>query len=485
VAEPEFLSSDPAAHAALASAAAAVAEALAAADARHPGPWSGIAPAELARGIAALDPCPEQGLGLAAVLGEVTDAVLAHGLRVADPRTAAHLHPPALLAAAATELAIGATNQSMDAFDASPAATLVEDHLVGWLAGLLGLPAGATGVMTSGGTASNLYGLLLAREHAARRAGATAALDGLPAAARGWRILTSEAAHFSVRRAAGILGLGSAAVVPVATDARGRMDVAALDGALARLARDGGEPVAIVATAGTTDLGAIDPLAALAERAAAAGAWLHVDAALGAGLALSPRLATWLDGLGRADSVTADLHKLFWIPFAASALLVRDPALLEPVRHHADYLNRAEDEAAGTVNLATRSLDTSRRFDALKVLVALRATGRARMAEMAEHVVALTRGAAAAVARHPDLELLAEPSTVTVVFRAAGGDELNTEVARRLFESGRAVIGRTRLGGAVALKLTLVNPLTTAADVDALLGLIAGEAARLRGVRRA
>jgi L-2,4-diaminobutyrate decarboxylase len=480
---PEFLTSHPAAHAALREAAAAVADALAAADARHPGPWSGADPAELARGIAALDPCPDQGRDLTAVLGEVADAVLAHGVRIADPRTAAHLHPPALLAAAAAELAIGATNQSMDAFDASPAATLVEDHLVRWLAGLLGLPAGATGVMTSGGTASNLYGLLLAREHAARRTGAVVARDGLPSAARGWRILTSAAAHFSVRRSAGMLGLGSEAVVPVATDARGRLDVAALDAALARLEGDGLLPIAIVATAGTTDLGAIDPLAAVADRAAAAGAWLHVDAALGAGLALSPRLGAWLDGIGRADSVTADLHKLFWIPFAASALLVRDPALLEPVRHHADYLNRAEDEAAGTVNLATRSLDTSRRFDALKALVALRATGRARMAELVEHVVALTRGAAEAVARHPDLELLAEPSTVTVVFRARGGDELNTEVQRRLFASGRAVVGRTRLDGAVALKLTLVNPLVSAADIDALLDLIAAEAARLRSVR--
>jgi L-2,4-diaminobutyrate decarboxylase len=261
------------------------------------------------------------------------------------------------------------------------------------------------------------------------------------------------------------------------------MDVGALDAELERLAQEGLEPIAIVATAGTTDLGAIDPIAALADRAAAAGAWLHVDAALGAGLALSPRLGVWLEGIGRADSVTADLHKLFWIPFAASALLVRDPALLEPVRHHADYLNRAEDEAAGTVNLATRSLDTSRRFDALKALVALRATGRRRMAELVEHVVELTRGAAAAVARHPELELLAEPSTVTVVFRAAGGDEVNIEVQRRLFASGRAVIGRTRLRGAVALKLTLVNPLASAADVDALLALIAAEAARLRRVR--
>lgn len=468
-------------HAALMDAAQAVVAALAAADERHEGPWSGAPPAELAHAIAALDPCPDDGLGLPAVLAEVTEAVLAHGVRIADPRTAAHLHPPALLAAAAAELAIGATNQSMDAFDAGPAATLVEEQLVGWLAGLLGLPADATGVMTSGGTASNLYGLLLAREHAARRDGATGPLGALPAAAHTWRIVTSAAAHFSVRRAAGILGLGSERVVAVPADDRGRLDPAALDAALAELERTGLRPIAIVATAGTTDLGAIDPLAAIADRAAACGAWLHVDAALGAGLALSPGLRERLDGIGRADSVTADLHKLFWIPFAASAVLVRDPALLEPVRHHADYLNRAEDEAAGTVNLATRSLDTSRRFDALKALIALRATGRARMAALVEHVVELTRSAADAVARHPELELVAEPSTVTVVFRTCGGEAVDVEVQRRLFATGRAVIGRTRVNGSTALKLTLVNPLASMADLEALLTLVAAEARAIKG----
>ena len=132
----------------------------------------------------------------------------------------------------------------------------------------------------------------------------------------------------------------------------------------------------------------------------------------------------------------------------------------------------------------SRSLETSRRFDALKVLVGLRTTGRRRLAAMVEHVVDLARRAAAAVAAHPDLELMAPPSTVTVLFRwrpadptleTTDLDRVNTELQRRLFASGRAVIGRTRVGGEVALKLTLVNPLATADDVTALVAEVAEE----------
>jgi L-2,4-diaminobutyrate decarboxylase len=248
-----------------------------------------------------------------------------------------------------------------------------------------------------------------------------------------------------------------------------------------RRRRDGLQPIAIVATAGTTDLGAIDPLAPIAERARACDAWLHVDAAVGSGLVLSPRLAPLLVGIEEADSITADLHKLWFMPIGASALLVRDLARLRAVCHHSDYLNRAEDEADSMLNLVGRSLDTSRRFDALKILVGLRSTGRRRLGAMVERLV----DGARAVDAHPDLELLAEPSTVMVVFRwhPAGellGDDVldavNVAAQRALLRSGRAIVGRTRLNGRVALKLTLVNPLAREADVRELLELVADAA---------
>ncbi|RIQ21877.1 pyridoxal phosphate-dependent decarboxylase family protein [Jiangella rhizosphaerae] len=472
---PLFLDGSPAAHDALRSAVAEVLAVLTATDRR--GPFPAVGPARLRETAAAIEPLPEDGEPLGEVLADVGRTVLAQGARVTDPWCAAHLHPPTLLTAAAAEVAIAATNQSMDSYDQAPMATYVEDRLVGRLNELIGLPEAGSGVLTSGGTASNLLGLLLARDHAAGGAN----LSGLPAGAGRWRILASAGAHVSVRQAAAVLGLGRDAVVAVSTDDDGRMDVAALDRTLDQLAQTGAVPIAVVGTAGTTDTGAVDPLAALADRAAAAGAWFHVDAAVGSALVLSERLRPLVAGLERADSITADLHKLWWQPIGASALLVRDAAALGSVREPADYLNRTEDD--DVLNLVDRSLDTSRRFDALKILVSLRATGRRRLAGLVEHLVDLAAKAGEAVRRRPDLELLAPPQTVTVLFRCRPDgvddslqDRLNVDVQRRLLASGRAVVGRTRYRGRVALKLTFTNPLTTHDDVAALLAAIAAEA---------
>jgi glutamate/tyrosine decarboxylase-like PLP-dependent enzyme len=451
-----FVTADPASHAALREATAAVAEAVARAVAL-PGPRCARSPVELAAAVAAVDPLPEDGASLERVLEDLAP-ILAGGVRLGNRRCVAHLHPAPLLAAAAAELAVGVTNQSQDAFDASPAGTFVEDALVRRLAQLHGFPGGS-GVMTMGGTASNLLGLLLARD----RAGEDVRRRGVPA--NDWRIVASQAAHDSVRRSAALLGLGTDAVIGVPTDATGALDVRALDAIDARV-------IAIVGTAGTTDLGAIDPLDALADRARERGAWFHVDAAVGSGLTLSDRHRGRLAGIERADSVTADLHKLWWMPFGASALLVPDVAALRAVHHASDYLNRPEDEAEGQLNLVGRSLDTSRRFDALKVLVGLRATGRRQLGAMVDAVLELTQYGGRAVRARPELELVAPPSTITVVFRHRGGDEVNTRIHRELFASGTAVIGRTRVRGSVTLKLTLLNPTMTAADVDQLLDLV-------------
>jgi L-2,4-diaminobutyrate decarboxylase len=222
---------------------------------------------------------------------------------------------------------------------------------------------------------------------------------------------------------------------------------------------------------------------------------------VGGALCLSDRLRERVAGLDRADSITTDLHKLWWQPIGASALVVRDPAAFDALHRHSDYLDRADDEGTGVLNLVARSLDTSRRFDALKVLVSLRTTGRRRLAAMVEHLVDTAEAAAAMVEGHDDLELLAPPSTVTVVFRwhPAGArvgrppgqvrptettpdiadvlDAANTEIQRRLFADGRAVLGRTRLDGRVALKFTLVDPRATVDGLARLADLVAAEGA--------
>ena len=273
-----------------------------------------------------------------------------------------------------------ATNQSLDSWDQAPVATHLEQRLVAGLAARVGWDAGAGGVVTSGGTQSNLMGLLLARDAAAGRAGRDAAADGLGPDAGRWRVLCSELAHFSVGRAAALLGLGSRAVQPLGVDGERRLRPDELDRALDRMDAAGEVPVALVATAGTTDFGSIDPLPALAERAAAAGLWLHVDAAWGGGLLFSDRHRGLLEGIEAADSVAVDFHKLLWQPAGCGAFLVRDRARLAPIEVTVPYLN--PDPPAGwpeewrMPHLVGRSLATTRRFAALGPLLSFQAVGR-------------------------------------------------------------------------------------------------------------
>ena len=182
----------------------------------------------------------------------------------------------------------------------------------------------------------------------------------------------SELAHFSVQRACAALGLGEEAAITIATDEdfRMRTDVLADE-----LAKPGRTPVAVVATAGTTDFGSVDPIAPIAALARQYGVWVHVDAAYGFGALFSDRLAPLLAELSQADSVTLDLHKIGWQPAATSVLLVADSAGSLRFGRSVDYLNPADDIDSGLDGLLGRSLQTTRRPDAVKVATTLTAYG--------------------------------------------------------------------------------------------------------------
>ncbi|MDH6114030.1 L-2,4-diaminobutyrate decarboxylase [Kitasatospora sp. MAP12-15] len=416
------------------------------------------------------------------VLERLTE-LLAHGAAdPADPFCAAHLHCPPLAVAVAADLAVDALNPSLDSWDQAPAATVLETELLEELAVLVGYrPELAAGVVTSGGTESNLLGLMLARD---RTLPGTPELDGVDQALRP-RIFASRAAHFSIQRAAAVLGLGERAVVPVEVDRELRMDGDALAEALAAAVRAGERPIAVVATAGTTDTGAIDPLHRCADLAAEYGAWLHVDAAYGGGALLSDRLAPLLDGVARADSVSLDWHKLGWQPAAAGIFLARRVETYASLARRAVYLNPADDEEAGYPSLLGLSLRTTRRADAFKIAVTLRTLGRQGLGEMVDRCHDLALAGAELVRARPELVLHCEPLLTTVVFHyrapgldPAGVDQLNGELRRRLLAGGRAVLGRTELPGAgpglVRLKLTLLNPHTSEAELARLLDEVVG-----------
>ncbi|RLV50290.1 pyridoxal-dependent decarboxylase [Nocardioides mangrovicus] len=441
--------------------------------AQAPTPFSGTTPASSRRRVERVD--LDRPLGRPEeVLAEVERLYLRDAVWFHHPGYAAHLNCPVATSAVVADQLASAVNTSMDTWDQSGTATTMERHLLSWTAGRLGLPARADGVFTSGGTASNTHALAVARGHALETVGGR-----LPHDLHRLRVLATADGHFSVHTATHLLGLGDDAVVEVATDERHRMDPDALVAELVRLETAGLVPMALVATAGTTDLGAVDPLARIAQVCRAFGVWLHVDAAYGGGLMTSLRRRHLLDGIERADSVTVDFHKTFFQPVASSAVLVRDAASMRHVRHHAAYLNPADEGPDAVPNQVDKSLQTTRRFDALKLWCTLRTLGADGVGAMLDAVCDLASEVARVIADDRDLELYQRPQLSTVVFRYAPDwldedalDEVNRQARRALVASGRAMVALTEIDGRAYLKLTLLNPATTVADLAAVLDLV-------------
>jgi L-2,4-diaminobutyrate decarboxylase len=470
ISEEPLLSGGPAGAARVRALAAVAMDAVAGAAAARPGPVPGGGPAAVAATLAtalAAEPAPapafagapevtlppgppaaereagilpEHGIGEVRALEELSRLLAAGSVDPGHPWCAAHLHGPTLAVAAAADLVGSVLNPSMDSWDQAPVASELEREVTRALAGLC-FPAGRPdALLTSGGTESNLVGLLLARE-----SGRTDVVCGANA-------------HHSVARAAWLLGLPAPRVVATAA---GRLRPEELTGLTDR--------TVVVATAGTTDTGTVDPLPEIARAAARAGAWLHVDAAYGGGTLFSDRLAPLLAGVERADSVALDLHKFGWQPIAAGVLATREPVTALDVR--ADYLNAGDDTEAGLPDLLGRSVRTSRLPDCFKIAVTLRALGRAGLGALVEHCCDLAARVADEVERHPGLRLWGRPALSTLLVRPAG-DAPVAAVRRRLLEDGTAVLGRATMDGETWLKLTLLHPRATLADYRGLLDLV-------------
>ncbi|GAA1042501.1 lysine decarboxylase DesA [Streptomyces murinus] len=439
-------------------------------------PFTGVAVDELSPRVDAID--LDRPLGdTAAVLDELEDVYLRDAVYFHHPRYLAHLNCPVVIPAVLGEAVLSAVNSSLDTWDQSAGGTLIERKLIDWTTARIGLGPAADGVFTSGGSQSNLQALLLAREEAKS--------DDLGKL----RIFASEVGHFSVQKSAKLLGLGPDAVVTVPVDRDKRMQTLALAHELERCRAEGLVPMAVVATAGTTDFGSIDPLPEIAELCDRHGAWMHVDAAYGCGLLASRKYRHRIDGIERADSVTVDYHKSFFQPVSSSALLVRDAATLRHATYHAEYLNPRRAVRERIPNQVDKSLQTTRRFDALKLWLTLRVMGADGIGELFDEVCDLAVQGWHLLAADPRYDVVVEPSLSTLVFRyipaavtdPAEIDRANLHARKALFASGDAVVAGTKVGGRHYLKFTLLNPETTPSDIAAVLDLIAGHAEQYLG----
>ncbi|MBP5707032.1 MAG: aspartate aminotransferase family protein, partial [Spirochaetales bacterium] len=435
--------------------------------------YAGLSPADLKKAIHQEYILPNEGVGFDTVLSDLKRQILPNFLRTSSTDYMAHLHSPALIESIAAELIIASFNQSMDSWDQAPVATEVELEVVKMLCRLYGYDDNSDGVFTSGGSQSNISALLFARDWFCNtKLHYDVKKLGLPESYRKFRIYSSAISHFSSDKGAHLMGLGYDSVVKVPTDERQSMDAAELERLIEADIAAGNIPMCIVATVGTTDYGSIDPLAKIRQLCDKYGMWMHADAAYGSAVVLSGKYSDRVKDLHLCDSITVDFHKMFLLPISCSCVLLRDGCNFAPTELHADYLNREEDTEDGYTNLVDKSLQTTRRFDALKVWMSFRMRGRDGWAKIIDTCMENAAYLYERLIADKSFETVTAPQISSVVFRLAASDEVNKRDRRKLIHEHGVVIGQTVHKDKTYLKFTLLNPLVTHEKLDGLLELI-------------
>ena len=432
---------------------------------------------------------PAQGLAPEAILERIARDILPFPMGNGHPRFFGWVNSPPVPLAALTEMLAAAMNPSCAGGD--HAAIYLEHGVVGWLMDLVGFPReGSYGLLVSGGSMASLTALAVARHWAARADGWDARDEGLQQGRPRLILYASSEGHGCIRKSVELLGLGARSLRTVPVDASYRMDVAALGVAIERDEAAGLRPFAVVASAGTVNTGAIDPLDAIADICAARGLWLHVDGAYGAIGRLDPEAAPLNAGLERAQSLALDPHKWLSVPVECGAVLVRDGQLLRDAFSLVPpYLRTEPDKGFGGLPwFAEYGFQQTRGFRALKLWVTLLALGRDGVAALIRRHRALAKRLAARVETVDDLELLA-PVTLSAVcfrYRPAGwrGDEnaldvLNKAIVETIQEEGEAFVTHTTLNGRRAIRASVLHYGTTDDDVDFLVDLARRTGTRL------
>jgi aromatic-L-amino-acid decarboxylase len=405
---------------------------------------------------------PEAGRPLGAILGRLAPA-FAKSYNTAGPGYLAYIPGGGVYAAALADFLAAATNRYVGVTGAAPVLAQVEETAVSWLCGLMGLPAGARGILTSGGSLSNFSAIVTARH------------ERLGEDFQNGVIYFSDQTHYCVTKAARLAGFPRAALRSLPTDARFRLVPQTLEEAIREDHSHGRRPFLVVANVGTTNTGAVDPLPAVLRIAREHGLWVHADAAYGGFFRLAPGGDALLRGIEEADSITLDPHKGLFLPYGLGALLVRDGTAL--ARAHRESASYVQDVAeAGSLGFADLSPELSRDFRGLRVWLPLVLHGVAAFREQLAEKLALARWAYEQLASDSRFEVLEEPQLSIVAFRlrapAEEADRLGAELLRRVNERRRVFLSSTRIAGRYALRICVLSFRTHEDRVrDAILAL--------------
>lgn len=410
----------------------------------------------------------------------VAAEMLAHHNRLHSPHYLGHQVPAPVPLAGAFEVACAATNNPSGIYEMGPLPAVAERALVEALGARIGWQSEYDGVATHGGSLANITALLTAR--ASRypgfwSEGAGAARRGRPA------VLVGADAHYSVSRAAGIAGIGTAQVVRLPQDGRRRVRPEAIEPAIEQARSAGLDPFCLVGSACSTPTGAFDPLDDMGAVAARHGLWFHVDGAHGASLLFSRRHRGRLRGIERADSVTWDAHKMMFVPALCTFLLCRDGrAGYETFNQDAPYLFDPEAQPTRDFDAALRTVECTRRPLVMPVFALWAAYGPGLFEDLVDLVIGRARELHALISEAEDFEPLHDPECNIVCFRhlparlrgrpEAEVSALQAEIRRRLVISGAFYVTTTRIDGAACLRVVVMNPRTERAHLAELLARV-------------
>jgi len=443
------------------------------------------------------EPLPRQGTPHDELLDLFADRIVPHTLVNTSPGYLGLMNPTPVTMSIFADALTSLINQNQAASHHSPAGSVIEEVVIRWLGEATGYGADCHGHLTSGGTVANMTGLKMALH----RADPEVRDHGLVSAGRRFTAYASDQLHFSIERSMDVLGLGREALrlIPAGDDATVHPEV--MRKRMEADRREGMEPFAIVGIAGATASGAVDPLTELADLAAETDLWFHVDAAYGGAAGLSRDSPGILTGIERADSVTVDAHKWFFVPFVAGGILFRDRMFAEDTfQNIAGYIPPSEAADLPPTDYLKQGLAGTRRFNALKVWMAFKHLGADWYAAVVDRQLGLTHKVADAIVDLPDWRIAVPPTTAIVTFRyepedlrdtiSAGGpeaekartkrDRLQVRIAEAIQSEGRFWVSAAPVPGGFAIRLNVISWLTDETLVGAFLSelpRIVGEAA--------
>jgi glutamate/tyrosine decarboxylase-like PLP-dependent enzyme len=426
------------------------------------------------------EPFPEHGIAAEEILARFTDEVLVDAMQVPSPRYFGQFNPTPLPIGVWADALTSVLNQNAGAWRNGPTSAMIEARVLRWLCELVGYGPESFGTLASGGTEANLIALKCARD----RSHQTAVQTGLRSAPGELVVYASDQVHFSIERSIDILGLGRSSLRKIPTGADFHIQTDALRKQIDEDRQAGAIPCCIVGLAGATSTGVIDPLAELAQIALENNCWYHVDAAYGGTLAFSSRHREKLNGIALADSITFDPHKWMFVPFACGAVLVRDGGrvLRDAFDITPEYLNEDRGGADVEFDFFRYGQLGTRRFNSLKLWMALKFMGRQGYAHAIEKQIELTKYFAARIDQLSDFERVNEIETAVCCFRfrpreyaAAAGDEqdrLQQKLQQEIERGGEAWIHTTVLNARRVLRININSFLTERRHVDDLLELL-------------